>query len=412
MTFAPPAAPVGDQGPLAGLRVVEVSSFVAAPLGGMTLAQLGADVIRVDPLGGSADRRRWPLTKSGTSLYWSGLNKGKRSVTLDFRSAQGRQLLRSLVASFEPRTGVVLTNAVGRDWLAYDALREVCPDLIHVQVEGKSDGRPAVDYTVNAETGFPLVTGPSQLAEPVNHVLPAWDIACGLYAALGVSAAARRRELTGTGEGLSVALHDVALAMAGNLGFLAEAQVNNVDRNRIGNYLYGGFARDFTCKDGGRLMVVALSTRHWRDLVELTAMDKPIRALEASLGADFSIEDDRFGYREVLAGLFQRWFAEQSTEAATRALDGTSLVWAPYRTFGGVVADLQTPEGANPMMTTVDQPGVGPHLAPGSPLRFNAVAAAEPAPRIGEDTRTVLQEVLGLDSAECCALADAGVIER
>lgn len=80
----------GDDAPLAGLRILEISSFVAAPLGGMTLAQLGAEVIRIDPLGDAADTTRWPLAPSGASLYWTGLNKGKRSVTLDFHSDEGR----------------------------------------------------------------------------------------------------------------------------------------------------------------------------------------------------------------------------------------------------------------------------------------------------------------------------------
>ena len=136
-------------GPLAGMRVIEVSSFVAAPLGGMTLAQLGAEVIRVDPAGGGPDIRRWPVTHEQTSLYWAGLNKGKKSVTMDFRSPQARETLRALICD----AGIVLTNAVGRDWLSYESLAPARPDLIHVQVEGKHDGSPAVDYTVsNAET--------------------------------------------------------------------------------------------------------------------------------------------------------------------------------------------------------------------------------------------------------------------
>src|SRR6476659_9716265 len=106
--------------PLAGLRVVEVSSFVAAPLGGMTLAQLGAEVIRVDPVGGAADHSRWPITHTGTSLYWAGLNKGKQSLELDLRSPEGRVVVRDLVGSCPPRTSVVLTNAVGQEWLSYD----------------------------------------------------------------------------------------------------------------------------------------------------------------------------------------------------------------------------------------------------------------------------------------------------
>src|SRR5690242_5231545 len=122
--------------PLAGLRVIELSSFVASPLGGMTLAQLGADVIRVDQIGGGPDIDRWPLAPSGRSLYWAGLNKGKRSLTADLRSAEGR----ALVARLAAEAGVVLTNAPPRDGLTYEALRELRPDLIHVQLLGTRDG--------------------------------------------------------------------------------------------------------------------------------------------------------------------------------------------------------------------------------------------------------------------------------
>ena len=102
---------LSDDAPLAGLRIIEVSSFVAAPLGGMTLAQLGAEVIRIDPLGGAPDTTRWPLAPNGGSLYWAGLNKGKRSVTLDLRSPDGQRAVADLVASSGPDGGIVLTNA-------------------------------------------------------------------------------------------------------------------------------------------------------------------------------------------------------------------------------------------------------------------------------------------------------------
>jgi 2-methylfumaryl-CoA isomerase len=246
--------------PLAGLRVVEVATFVAGPLGGMTLAQLGAEVIRIDPPGGAADHTRWPLTASGTSLYWAGLNKGKRSLCADFRSPESRELIARLIAESGPGGGIVLTNA-DRPWLSYEALSAVRPDLIHLRIEGRRDGSPAVDYTVNAAAGFPLVTGPQEYAGPVNHVLPAWDVACGLYAAVSILSAERHRRLTGQGQQLSLALDDVALATAGNLGFLAEAEVNQATRPRVGNHLYGSFARDFATRDGHRVMVVALTAR-------------------------------------------------------------------------------------------------------------------------------------------------------
>ncbi len=160
--------------PLADLTVVEVSSFVAAPLCGMTLSQLGAEVIRVDPIGGASDTHRWPLTANGTSIYWTGLNKGKRSATVDLRSAEGQDLVQRLIVEGD---GVVVTNAAGLSWLSYDTLVAKRPDLIHLQLLGRHDGSTGVDYTVNAATGFPLVTGPVNHAGPINHVLPAWDVA-------------------------------------------------------------------------------------------------------------------------------------------------------------------------------------------------------------------------------------------
>ena len=225
--------------PLAGVRIIEISSFVAVPLAGMTLAQLGAEVIRVDPVGGAADYHRWPVTEDGDSIYWAGLNKGKRSVAVDVRSPDGQDLVQRLIAD----SGVLITNVAGRQWHSYDTLVRVCPDLIHVEVSGRADGGTGVDYTVNAGIGFPLVTGPVGLAGPVNHVLPAWDVACGVYAALAVTAALRHRDATGMGQRISIPLENVALATAGNLSFLTEVMINGTPRERIGNSIFGQYGQ-------------------------------------------------------------------------------------------------------------------------------------------------------------------------
>ena len=111
--------------PLADLRVVEGSAFVAAPLGGMTLAQLGADVIRFDQIGGGLDRVRWPLAEGGQSLFWAGLNKGKRSIQLDLHAPAGRELVQALVTAPGYEGGLFLTNFPARGWLAYDELRDI-----------------------------------------------------------------------------------------------------------------------------------------------------------------------------------------------------------------------------------------------------------------------------------------------
>ncbi|GAH34692.1 unnamed protein product, partial [marine sediment metagenome] len=109
--------------PLAGVRIVEISSFVAVPLAGMTLTQLGAEVIRVDPVGGAADYHRWPVTDRGESIYWAGLNKGKRSVAVDLRSPEGQELVTRLIID----AGVFITNVTGRQWHSYETLAALRP---------------------------------------------------------------------------------------------------------------------------------------------------------------------------------------------------------------------------------------------------------------------------------------------
>jgi 2-methylfumaryl-CoA isomerase len=391
--------PTHDAAPLAGLRILEISSFVAAPLGGMTLAQLGAEVIRVDPIGGAADFTRWPLAPSGTSLYWAGLNKGKRSVTLDFRTERGRETVADLVAGSGPDGGIVLTNA-GYPWLSYEALADRRPDLIHLRITGRHDGGAAVDYTVNAATGFPLATGPEGTRGPVNHVLPAWDVACGLYAAVGLLAAERHRRRTGDGRAITLPLADVALAVTGHLGLLAHARLTGAGRPRIGNHLYGGFARDFTTAGGDRVMIVTLTARQFGDLAAVTGLTETFGELERLLGADFGTDGDRYAHREVIAGLLTPWFARHTAGEIADAFAGTSVLWERYRTFGELAEDPHLTD--NPLIRLIDQPGVGPVLATGSPLAQPGAGEVAPAPVLGADTDQVLSELLGERREQAC----------
>lgn len=394
--------------PLAGLRVIEISSFVASPLGGMTLAQLGAEVIRIDPVGGAPDVRRWPLAPSGTSLYWTGLNKGKRSIEVDLRSPAGQEVVQRLVTAPGEGGGILLTNAAGRGFMSYPTLSALRPDVIVVELTGRADGSPAVDYTVNAEVGFPLVTGAPGTSDPVNHVLPAWDVACGIYAALAIVAAERGRRLTGEGAHVTAALADVAIATAGNLGLLAEAQLGT-RRERIGNHLFGGFAHDVACSDGRRVMLVALTPRHFKDLVELTGTTDAVHAIEAALKADFSTDGDRYTHREVLLALFKPWFAARTHAEVSAALSATSVLWSTYATFTDLVADPAL--AANPMMSELDQPGVGPYLAPGGPLAFAGLDRRPvPAPALGEHTGEVLRTVAGYSPSEIAELLASGAV--
>ncbi len=395
--------------PLDGVRVIEISSFVAVPLAGMTLAQLGCEVVRVDPLGGAADYHRWPLTDGGASIYWAGLNKGKRSVAVDLRSPRGQSLVQRLVAEGGPRGGILITNVVGRNWHSYESLVALRPDLIHLEVSGRADGGTGVDYTVNAGLGFPLVTGQPTEPGPVNHVLPAWDVACGLYAALGVAAAVRHRDATGEGSRIRLPLEDVALATAGNLGFLTEPMVNDTQRQRLGNAIYGQYGQDFVSKDGVSFMVVALTGRHLRNLAEVTGTEGAVAALSESLGANFADEGDRYRHREALSNVFSTWFRDRSADEIAVHLSTTSVLWERYRSFAETAVDPKVTE--NPLFSSLHQPRIGDYLAPSLPLSIDGEhVAAVAAPALGDDTADVLGTHLGMSADEVCRLRESGVV--
>jgi len=376
--------------PLAGLRVVEVSSFVAAPTAGLTMRQLGAEVIRIDPVGGAADTSRWPLSDEGRSLYWAGLNRGKLSVELDLTSPEGQAAIVDLVCAPGDGGGILVSNLFGKSWLSDQALRARRSDLIHVQVLGRSDGAPAVDYVVNAASGLPFATGPEQLAEPVNHVLPAWDLLCGMYAATAVLAALHRRREHGAGSHVSVSLEDVATATLSNLGMLAEAHQTGIARPRVGNAVYGSFGADFALADGGTVMVAAITDRQWRELLDVTGRADAVAAVESAVKADFADEGDRFRHREVLVTLMQPWFAERTSEQVAAALDATHILWSPFRRLTDLADDVA--QGRSPVAHVRDEPGLGANVVTTGPVRLRGENDPEtaPAPSLGADTAAVL----------------------
>ena len=372
-------------GVLSGLRVIEYSAFVAAPLAGATLASLGADVIRVEQVGGGIDCGRWPLHE-GRSLYRAGLDRGKRSVSLDLRTSRGRELAAALVAAPGEHAGIFVTNLGGTGWASYDRLAAVRSDLIMVLLSGAPDGRPAVDYTVNAGVGFPLITGPVHTDRPVNHVLPAWDVTAGLLLAVGILAAERHRRMTGEGQLVDLALSDVALEIADRLGFLAEAMLVEDARPRLGNDLFGSYGRDFRTRDGRDAIVVALTPGQWVSLGKATGLADAFAGIEVRRGVDLHDEGARFMHRQEISALLEPWFAQRTLDDVAAILDAHRVLWGPYRTFKELVRD--NPRAAAP---------------PATPLRFSVAELADSRPDavdIGADTESVLRELLGIESDE------------
>jgi 2-methylfumaryl-CoA isomerase len=398
---------------LEDLRIVEFSAFVAAPLGGMTMAQFGAEVIRIDPLGGAIDFTRWPVTDSGASLYWAGLNKAKRSVALALDKPEGRELARAIATAPGTGAGIVLTNLPPLPGLDYLSLKAARDDIILLRLIGNRDGTAAVDYTVNAASGFPLVTGASGAlgGAPVNHVLPAWDIAAGLYLATALLAAERHRLRTGAGQEVVAALSDVMLATVGHLGYVGDVHINGRARPAIGNDLYGSFGRDFATADGSRVMIIALTPRQWRALGRATGLADKLAMAGAMMDADLDTEAGRYQARDAIAALLAPWCGAKTLAEIADAFAGSGVLWGPFQDFSTLVRDDPRSSPANPLFAEIDQPGIGRYPMPGLPLDFSASPRepTRPAPRLGEHTDEVLSRLLGLSAAEIARLHASGI---
>ena len=395
---------------LDGLRIVEGSAFIAAPSGGMTLAQLGADVIRFDQIGGGIDYRRWPVTREGKSLYWHSLNKGKRSIAVDFRKPEGQELLAQLITAPGENAGLFVTNFPARGWLAEEKLRARREDLIYLNLTGDRHGGSALDYTVNSKVGLPFLSGTADA--PVNNPFPAWDVIAGQHIALGLLAAERHRRISGEGQFIKLSLADVALATMGHLGYLAEVEVNGQGRQPMGNHIFGTFGHDFACQDGERVMIVGVSPNQWQAILKLTGAEQQVSQLQQSLNLDFTREGDRFEAREQLRQLFAPWFLQFDSSTVYKALDEAGVCWGPYQTIQQLLEnDIDCSED-NPLFSKVHQPGIGSYLMPASPLDFTGVEreAVRPAPLLGQHTDEILADSLGLSSAEIAQLHDQGVV--
>jgi len=399
---------------LKGLRVVEGSAVVAAPLGGMMLAQMGAEVIRFDMIGGGLDYRRWPVTADNNSIYWAGMNKGKRSLAVDLRSNEGREIISRLITAPGPDAGIYLTNLPVRGWSSHETLEKARADIITLNIVGNPDDTTAVDYTVNARIGWPFTTGPADLDEnePVNNVLPGWDLTCGLMASIALLAAERHRSRTGEGQHIRLSLADVGYHLTASLGYVGDVQINNDQRPRIGNQMYGTLGRDFRTSDNRRIMLVVVTPRQMKDFAAAAGLEAAFSTLEAQKGVDLSQEADRWQVRDELNSLIAPWFEANTLAEAGEALTKAGILWSPFRTYKQMVAEDPFVSTDNPLFQNVEQPGIGRHLVPGSPFDFSQFPREEVgrAPLLGEHTDEILSRILGMGDGEIGALHDKGIV--
>ena len=393
---------------LSGLSVIEASSFVASPTAGLYLAQMGAEVIRVDQIGGGPDFQRWPKAANGASLYWENLNRAKKSVALDLGRPEGRELLQALVAE----TGQFITNFPVNGFLSHEVLAEKRPDLVTIRVMGTADGNPALDYTVNAAVGLPDLTGPGP--EPVNHVLPAWDLLTGAYAAFAMLAALHHRKANGQGQEVRIPLSDVAIGSGANLGMLAEVLTTGTNRARLGNTVYGAFGRDFLTADNIRLIIMAITRRQWTGLVNVLDIGTEIAAIESARNVSFATDEGvRFEHRDALFPLVENRVANRCYAELKVALDANGCCYGPYQTMQQAAQDPIL-VGNNPVFNISANPSGVCYPAAGAIASIPQLERqpALAAPRLGQHTDEMLESILGLSPVAISMLHDKGVIAR
>jgi 2-methylfumaryl-CoA isomerase len=397
---------------LKGLTVVEAAAFIAGPTSGLYLAQFGAEVIRIDTLGGGPDFRRWPLAPNGESLYWEGLNKAKKSISIDLSRPEGRELAQRLATAPGEGRGLFVTNFPVEGFLSYERLKALREDVICVRVMGWADGRPALDYTINAAVGVPFMTGFPDDPRPVNHTFPAWDFITGAYAALSLVSAERARRAGQGGCEVRIPLSDIAATTLGNFGHLAEALMNGADRPRQGNDVYAAFGRDFVIKGGGRLMVVAITARQWRALVGTLGLEAEIAALETELGVSFAgHEAVRYQHRDRLNPLMETAFARKTEAELAPVFEAEGVCWSRYQTLTEAAKDPRLFEG-NPVFGRASQPSGMTYPVPGPAATLVGHTRGAPvgAQILGTHTDQVLAEMLGLSSGEIGKLHDAKIV--
>jgi 2-methylfumaryl-CoA isomerase len=399
---------------LSGLRIIEGSAFVAAPLGGLTLAQLGAEVIRFDPLAGGLDFKRWPITKSQASLFWAGLNRGKKSIQVDLKSEKGRRLVSDLITAPGEGSGIFLTNLASKDLLSYEELRKKRSDVIMISLTGNFDGSSEVDYTVQPAFGYPVITGPKNSNSPINSVLPTWDLILGNLVAIAILAAERKRRQTGEGELVSIALSDVALSIVGALGRLSQAYIGEETIAPDGNYLYGSFGKNFLTADNQQIMLVGLTSRQWNSLKIALGIESSLKELEKTVSADFQDEGQRYLHRESIALIIEKTVASKTLEDLIPTFEANKVSWSKYQSFEDLLNSDARASDQNPIFSLQNQPGIGitPNIA--SPIRFQFSRNLEPeiAPHFGQHTEQVLKEILHLTPQEIDGLVNEKIIER
>ena len=389
-------------GPLSGIRVVEMGNLVGAPYGGMAMADLGADVIKVELPGGDLSRA-FPPFVSGESAFFAAMNRGKRSVALQPRHPGARRWLVELVRSADVLLHNLRHGAMERLGLGEPEVREINPGVIYAVVsafgsDGPDAARPGIDLIFQAESGMVSVAGHPD-DPPQKTATTIADFLAGTNMAFLVCAALVERARTGRGRMVEVSLRDGLVAAQSTWNAIALAEGGQPPRL--------GTASPFTAPnqlfeaEDGLLALAVVADSHFRRLCEV--IDRP------DLAERFPTNPDRVAHRRRLAEELGAVFATEGVDAWIERIGSAGVPVGRVLTLPEVMEDPQALH--QEMFYTESHPRLGNLTHTGSPFRVDAESARahHPAPVLGEHTAEVLGD-LGADPAEITELADAGAV--
>jgi crotonobetainyl-CoA:carnitine CoA-transferase CaiB-like acyl-CoA transferase len=392
-----------DTSPLEGVRVLDLSRILAGPLATMVLADLGADVIKVERPGSGDDTRGWgPPFVGDDAAYFLSLNRNKRSIALDLQTDAGADVVRRLAL----RSDVVVENfrpgLMSRFGLGLDALRAADARLITCSLTafgpkagpkagpgaeqggGESAARPGYDIIVQALSGLMSITGERE-GEPTKVGVALLDVVTGLYAAIAIQAALVERGRTGLGRHVSVSLFDASVA----------ALVN-----QAANHLLGGTVPGPLGSEHPNIVPYQMFHASDRPFILAAGNDKLFAAMCEVLGQPSLADDERFAtndarvtHRESLIPQLRSAFADRTAAAWLEDLEAAGVPCAPIRRLDEVFA---SPEGAAAVQTVHD-PGRGLLRLVADPIRIDGSVppVRRPPPRVGEHTEEILRELDG-----------------
>jgi len=397
---------VPRRGPLHGIRVLDLSRVLAGPFCSMILADLGAEVIKIEEKGGDQTRTIPPFVK-GESHYFLAVNRNKKSVVLDARTPEGQDVLLRIAV----RSDVVLENfrpgVLERLGLGYEKLKALKPDIIVCSIsgfgaKGPLSDKPSFDLVTQALSGVMSINGYPD-GPPTKLGIPLGDVGGGLWAAIGVLAAIAERNATGRGSRIDLSLLE---GLMGLLGYLAEIQlVTGESPGRMGNSHHNIVPYGLMPVKDGHIVLALHVGVFWRNFCRAIGREDLIQ------DPRFLTVKDRFANRTELEAIIQAIMMERTVAEWQAILDAGDVPHGPVNSIGQALE--QPAIRASGFVRETEHPTAGKVRIAGSPLRFPGnydQTPFDPPPRLGEHTQEVLGSLAGLDRAAIERLIASGVI--